>query len=167
MGGHRLLGSQRALAGQASLLVGEGSCSSLCAPSLGSCHNSCVSLPALLPVFSLAGEAGKTQQDAGLDWALLRPPAACPSMATMGPSMPALTCPPSRCSCTSEPGSLVPCHLETMKLNPEGSSHHRAGQTWPSPPPQASPQGRLEPGELFLGCLCCQLRVRREKWSVL
>jgi len=104
-GGHWLLGTHGALAGMASALMGEGSLSSLCAPGPRSCHNS---LPAQLPVFSLSGMMEKAQQDTGLDWALLRPPASCPSRVTTGPSPPGHARPPSRHSPTSKPGSLVP-----------------------------------------------------------
>lgn len=119
------------------------------------------------PIFSLAGPARKTQQHEGLDWGLVRPPAACPSMSGGLPCQGSLALPAGALASLSQ-ASPSPVAWKTVKLNPEGSSHQRAGQTWLPPPPQASPQGRLELGELCLGCLCCQLRARREKkWSVL
>lgn len=114
------------------------------------------------PIFSPVGPARKTQQHEGLDRGLVRPPAACPSMSGGLPCQGSFALPAGALASLSQ-ASPSPVAWKTVKLNPEGSSHQRAGQTWPPPPPQVSPQGRLELGELCLGCLCCQLRARREK----
>lgn len=58
--------------------------------------------------------------------------------------------------------ALLSYAWKIMNPNPECSSHLRAGQTWPPLPPQ----GRQESGVL-LGHLCCRLRVRMAKQSVL
>lgn len=153
--GHWLLGSHRALAGRASLPLRTESCSSPGAPGVGSCHDSCMALPALPPLFS-PGWGGQ-EDTAGYRAA---------------PGSGQATCPPSPHGNYGAfhtrahlPRQQVLLHLparrphtpsQTVKLSLEGSSHHRTGQTRLPTTPQAFPQGRLEPGELFSGCLRCQ-----------
>lgn len=100
---------------------------------------------------------GRPLWDTGLDRAVVRPPAFCPSRATTNPSLQGLARPSSRLPPTSKPGTLIPWKI--MNPNPEGSSHLRAGQTGPPPLPQES-------GVLWER-LCCQLRITRAKHLVL
>lgn len=73
------------------------------------------------PIFSLAGPARKTQQHEGLDWGLVRPPAACTSMAGGLPCQGSLALPAGALASPSQ-ASSSPVAWKTVKLSSEGSS---------------------------------------------
>lgn len=121
---------------QARLLMGEGSCSTFCAPSLGSHHNSCVSLPAyFFPGW--ASQEDTTAWGTGLGSGQAT---CCLPLRVRGPSMPGLICPPSRCSCLSEPGFPIPCRLENRETQPRRlfPPESRADMAAPSSPSLSS-----------------------------